>query len=276
VALERGRPRDALARLEREAAEEANEHQRIAFHQDLALWHARLDGGGAATAVREHLAAGDACAKAVGCPRCAAELLLYSAEALARIGDGAEARRALARWDRRTSRADALDEIVRLHALALSEGEAAARVGALEPALAAAEASACALPALWVRLDIGLALAASGSDRAVPELSGVATAAHDRGALTIVELAEQALRSLGVRTWRRTAVGAPLTKREHEVAQLVAGGATNREIAQTLFLSPKTVERHVSNALRKLGARNRTELASRLREYAAEYAGNAR
>jgi DNA-binding NarL/FixJ family response regulator len=79
-----------------------------------------------------------------------------------------------------------------------------------------------------------------------------------------------------VRTWRRAAAGALLTKREHEVAQLVAGGATNREIAQTLFLSPKTVERHVSNALRKLGARNRTELASRLREYAAEYAGNAR
>jgi DNA-binding CsgD family transcriptional regulator len=275
VAFERGRPRDALGRLEREAAEEANEHQRIAFHQDLALWHARLEGGSAAANVREQLAAGLACAEAVGCPRCAAELLLYSAEALARIGDGAEARRALARWDRRTSRADALDEIVRLHALALSEEEAAARAGALEPALAAAEVSAYALPALWIRLDIGLALTAAGSDRAVPELSEVATAAHDRGALTIVELAEQALRSLGVRTWRRAAAGALLTKREHEVAQLVAGGATNREIAQTLFLSPKTVERHVSNTLRKLGARNRTELASRLREYAAEYAGNA-
>jgi DNA-binding CsgD family transcriptional regulator len=276
VALERGRPRDALRRLEREAAEEANEHQRIAFHQDLALWHARLEGDSAASDVREQLAAGLACAEAVGCPRCAAELLLCSAEALARIGDSAAARRALARWDRRTSRPDALDEIVRLHALALAEREAAARAKALESALGAAKASAYALPALWIRLDIGLALGAAGSDRAVTELSEVATAAHDRGALTIVELAEQALRSLGVRTWRRAAAGALLTRREQEVAQLVAGGATNREIAQTLFLSPKTVERHVSNALRKLGVRNRTELASRLREHPAEYAGNAR
>ena len=56
----------------------------------------------------------------------------------------------------------------------------------------------------------------------------------------------------------------------------MAGGATNREIAQTLFLAPKTVERHVSNVLRKVGARNRTELASRLHEREAEYAGNAR
>ena len=60
------------------------------------------------------------------------------------------------------------------------------------------------------------------------------------------------------------------------MAELVAGGATNREIADLLFLSPKTVERHVSNVLKKLGARNRTELASRLRDPAAKHGGNAR
>jgi DNA-binding NarL/FixJ family response regulator len=37
-----------------------------------------------------------------------------------------------------------------------------------------------------------------------------------------------------------------------------------RHVAKTLFLSPKTVERHVTNALRKVGARNRTELAALL------------
>jgi DNA-binding NarL/FixJ family response regulator len=73
----------------------------------------------------------------------------------------------------------------------------------------------------------------------------------------------------------RTA-GAPLTRRELEIAQLVAGGATNREIAETLFLSPKTVERHVSNALKKAGARNRTQLAERLRDHGAESKGNPR
>jgi DNA-binding CsgD family transcriptional regulator len=275
VALERGRPRDALRRLERETAEEPNEHQRIAFHDDLAVWYARLDGPAAAASVREQLAAGHACAQVVGCPRCAAELLLCSAEALARVGDSGEARDALDRWDRRSNRLDRLEEIVRLHVLALSEPEAKAQADALETTLGAAEASSFALRALWIRLDLGRALAHGGSDRAIPRLSEAAAAAHDRGALTIVELAEQALRSVGVRTWRRAAAGALLTRREREVAHLVAGGATNREVAQALFLSPKTVERHVSNVLRKVGARNRTELASRLGEPAAEHAGNA-
>jgi DNA-binding NarL/FixJ family response regulator len=55
-----------------------------------------------------------------------------------------------------------------------------------------------------------------------------------------------------------------LTERELEVARLAASGERNRDIAKTLFLSPKTVERHVTNALRKVGARNRTELAGML------------
>lgn len=276
VALERGRPRDALRRLERETIQEANEHQRIAFHLDHAVWSARLGGPAAAVLVRQQLAAGEACTDAVGCPRCEAELLLYSGEALARIGDRADARRALERWEARTNRPDRLDEIVRLHAYALSDGTAKARTGALEAALAAAEASPYALPALWIRLDLGLALAEADHNRAASVLSETARTAQASGALTIVELAEQALRSLGVRTWRRTGAGALLTRREQEVAELVAGGATNREIAAALFLSPKTVERHVSNALKKAGARNRTELASRLRELAAESAGITR
>jgi DNA-binding NarL/FixJ family response regulator len=55
-----------------------------------------------------------------------------------------------------------------------------------------------------------------------------------------------------------------MTEREREVARLIVAGASNPEIASQLFLSRKTVERHVSNVLGKMGARNRTELASRL------------
>jgi DNA-binding CsgD family transcriptional regulator len=276
VALQRGPPREALKRLEHETAQEQNEHQRIAFHEDLALWYARLEGPRAAERVLEQLAAGRACAEAVGCPRCAAELMLFSAEALARIGEQDEAQEMLARWEALGMRPDAEEQLVRLGAGALANVDPTARAAALDAALEAAEGSAYRPVTMWIRLDLGLALAAAGSDRAVGELERVAAIASELGAGTVQELAEQALRSLGVRTWRRGVAGAPLTRREQEVAEHVAGGATNREIADMLFLSPKTIERHVSNALKKLGARNRTELASRLRDATAKHAGNAR
>src|SRR5690242_17985524 len=62
--------------------------------------------------------------------------------------------------------------------------------------------------------------------------------------------------------------GAPssLTRRESEVAALVARGLTNREIAGQLYLSVRTVEVHVDHILTKLGFRNRTELAGWARE----------
>jgi DNA-binding NarL/FixJ family response regulator len=45
---------------------------------------------------------------------------------------------------------------------------------------------------------------------------------------------------------------------------LVVEGATNAEAAATLFVTPKTIERHLSSTYRKLGVRSRTELARRL------------
>jgi pimeloyl-ACP methyl ester carboxylesterase/DNA-binding CsgD family transcriptional regulator len=53
----------------------------------------------------------------------------------------------------------------------------------------------------------------------------------------------------------------PLTAREIEVAQLVAEGKTNREIAETLVLGERTVETHVANVLGKLGFSNRAQIA---------------
>jgi DNA-binding CsgD family transcriptional regulator len=263
ISLERGQPWAALERFEHETAAEPNEHQRIVFHGDLARWTARVKGPDAAAAVREQVAAGRACAERVGCRRCGADLLLRSAEAFARIGDREEARRMLAAWDLSLYK-DELNALIRSHAGALADDDTATRAARLETVLAAAEESPFRLEALWARLDLGLALADAGDDRAAGELEGAATVAPELGAATVAKLAERALRSLGVRTWRRTAPGAPLTEREQEVARLVAEGATNREIAQLLFLSPKTVERHVSNVFKKVGVRNRAELASRL------------
>ena len=53
-----------------------------------------------------------------------------------------------------------------------------------------------------------------------------------------------------------------LTEREQEVLALVAVGRTNRQIAEALFISPKTATIHVSNILGKLGVRNRVEAAT--------------
>jgi DNA-binding NarL/FixJ family response regulator/anti-anti-sigma regulatory factor len=62
----------------------------------------------------------------------------------------------------------------------------------------------------------------------------------------------------------RRSCGDELTPSEQRVAELVVTGRSNPEIAQSLFLSRKTVERHVSRILQKLEVRNRTELAAKL------------
>lgn len=64
--------------------------------------------------------------------------------------------------------------------------------------------------------------------------------------------------------WRggRRSYGDQLSPREAQVARLASAGRTNREIADALFLSPRTVEGHLSSARRKLGAGSRKELAT--------------
>jgi DNA-binding NarL/FixJ family response regulator len=55
----------------------------------------------------------------------------------------------------------------------------------------------------------------------------------------------------------------PLSDREREVLTHMASGATNKEIAERLFLSPHTVKEHTSALYRKLGVRNRAEAVQR-------------
>jgi two-component system, NarL family, response regulator LiaR len=53
-----------------------------------------------------------------------------------------------------------------------------------------------------------------------------------------------------------------LTRREQEVCRLLAQGCSNREIADRLFISAKTVSVHVSNILAKLGLERRAQVAA--------------
>ncbi|MCW3039163.1 MAG: transcriptional regulator, LuxR family, partial [Solirubrobacterales bacterium] len=55
-----------------------------------------------------------------------------------------------------------------------------------------------------------------------------------------------------------------LTASVRRVAELAAGGSSNKQIAQTLYVTPKTVEVHLSSAYRKLDIRSRQELARAL------------
>jgi DNA-binding NarL/FixJ family response regulator len=57
-----------------------------------------------------------------------------------------------------------------------------------------------------------------------------------------------------------------LTRREREVVELVAGGLSNREIADRLVISERTAETHVSSVLAKLGLPSRARIAVWVRE----------
>ena len=94
--------------------------------------------------------------------------------------------------------------------------------------------------------------------------------AHLRKALAIFETlgaepwitrTQSELAASGERLQKRNPVIA-LTPQERQVADLVSRGATNREVAAILFVSPKTIEFHLGNIYRKLGVRSRTELAA--------------
>jgi DNA-binding CsgD family transcriptional regulator len=62
----------------------------------------------------------------------------------------------------------------------------------------------------------------------------------------------------------RAAAGDGLTPTERSVAELVATGKSNKEVAAQLFVTPRTVEGHLTRIYAKLGVRSRAELAHRM------------
>lgn len=151
-------------------------------------------------------------------------------------------------------------------AIAAASGDVAAAASMLEALAEDLKCEGLLEELLWARLDLGRVLAHSDREGSVRAFTDAAALAEEVGATTLQRLATQELRRLGVRAWRRgpEAHGegvAGLSRREVEIAHLVAGGASNREVAQSLLISPRTVERHITNVLAKLGVRNRTELA---------------
>jgi DNA-binding CsgD family transcriptional regulator len=222
--------------------------------------------------VTAHLSTGFEDALAAGCKRCRLEFTVHAAESYARVGHLQEARRVLNSWEDEVPDPAPVASLWVLRSratIAVESGTTSEGIHLMEAALEAAKHMQMRADAVWVRLDLGAALASEDRDRAARMLRDAAREADELGAATERRVAEQWMRSLGVRPWRRgrTARGEHvldrLSSREKEIARLVAAGASNPEIARALFVSRKTVEIHVSNVLAKLGLRNRTELASR-------------
>ncbi len=124
------------------------------------------------------------------------------------------------------------------------------------------EAAAAAWQELGRPYEAALALADSGSEAALRRSLGLLTTLTARATAALVT---RRLRSLGAReiprgprpSTRRNP--AELTARELEILQLLGEGLRNAAIAERLFLSERTVEKHVSSILRKLGAITRAE-----------------
>ena len=271
IAFHRGDWRRVLVAFLNEAGT-VGAHGRIEFHQDAAVWLASVGGRELESEVLTQIAEARRCADLAACPRCGTELRLAVAEALVRIGHHNEAASSLAEWKRLQGRPQPRDDVLRLRieALLSSRKGNGAAASLLARAIDEPDRLGLVLDGLWTRIDLGRALATANRDHAIEVLREAAETAAALGTLTEQNVAEKGLRGLGVRTWRRTAVSETLTEREQEIAALIAAGASNPEIAQQLFLSRKTVERHVSNVLKKVGARNRAELAAKVAELKVE------
>jgi DNA-binding NarL/FixJ family response regulator len=124
------------------------------------------------------------------------------------------------------------------------------------------------------QLRAGAALVAAGElEAGIERLTGAYHIGRKLGARPLASHAAEELARLGEQVDRRLGRRAAaalerggLSRRELEIVRLVAGGRTNREIAHDLFLSPRTVDMHVRNILRKLDCRSRTEATRKAAE----------
>ncbi|MGW4329094.1 response regulator transcription factor [Nocardia sp. NPDC004573] len=125
------------------------------------------------------------------------------------------------------------------------------------------------------RITAGRALAqANEPTSAILELQQAHSTLQASGAARLADEAAQELRNLGKRVRRLPTSSAEtnsagLTERELDIAKLIAQGYSNRKIAAELFISPKTVEKHVARVFTKLGISSRAGVGSAMDRTAA-------
>ena len=138
------------------------------------------------------------------------------------------------------------------------------------PGAAVFAAAGLLIDAGRARLCAGQAYAAAGlGGEARTELAAAAQTFSDCGARSLHAATVREQRRLGVRVpgvAGRAAGPHGLTQRELEVVKLVRDGCTNQQIAESLFVSIRTVETHLSHVFTKLGVTSRTALLKALSE----------
>ena len=182
-------------------------------------------------------------------------------ESLARIGRNDDAMRALGAFERdgeRTNRAWAKATAARCRGYLSLEGSAAHFRRAFE----LHGASPSAFEVARTQLCNGEVLRRQRKRIEARQVLAEALNTFDRlGAVPWAGRAQIELAATGEKARKHDVAGTrDLTSQELQIALAVTQGATNREAAAQLFLSPRTVEAHLSSAYRKLGARSRTEL----------------
>ncbi len=190
-----------------------------------------------------------------------------AAQALLALGERDRARGYAAEALERAEQSGVLHERLGAQRIAgLCEGGARG----IELLHAAVELSASGPPRLeTIRalVDLGAALrrANQRSDARLP-LQQAVDLARQGGAFALHERARIELSATGARPRREALLSGPasLTPSERRIAELAAAGQSNREIAQTLFVTPKTVEYHLRNSYRKLDVTGRGELPAAL------------
>ncbi len=140
---------------------------------------------------------------------------------------------------------------------------AGGEVPALREAVATLEGTQAALEHARALTELGAALRRAGSRaEARDHLRMALDIAHRCGGAVVEHQARQELLAAGARPRASALTGFDaLTPSERRVAELAATGGTNREIAQALFVTPRTVEGHLTNVYAKLGVGSREELA---------------
>jgi len=188
-----------------------------------------------------------------------------AARALVQLGDLDEARR-LAEEQQALAEATGLPRVVGNALGDLAAVGSPSRIETLERSVELLSGGSAPLELARAVLDLGAALRRAGRrvDARQP-LRHALDLASRAGAAPLADRAHAELLAAGARPRRPAVTGRhALTASERRVSALAAGGLTNREIAERLFVTQRTVETHLQHAFNKLGVHRREELPAAL------------